>query len=167
MTQDYAPQILANEASTAGTIVGTGVSTSFLIFFEQSFERMIPYFFICSMVILIDLIMGIKAAKKRGEDIRISRAIRRTIGKVVEYFCWSVLASTLAVATDIKIIETGLMLLVIGIELISVGQNWYYWKFGKKVKVDALKAAEAIVEAKTGASVKGAIKIENAKKNED
>ena len=167
MTQDYAPAILADETTTAGTIVGTGVSTTFLLFFEQSFQRMIPYIFICSIVILIDLIFGIKAAKKRGEDIRVSRAIRRTMGKATEYFCWSVLASTLAVATDIRIIETGLMLLVIGIELISVAQNWYFWKFGKKVKVDALKAAEAVIEAKTGASVKGAITIENEKNGTD
>ena len=63
MTQDYAPAILADETTTAGTIVGTGVSTTFLLFFEQSFQRMVPYIFICSIVILIDLIFGIKAAK--------------------------------------------------------------------------------------------------------
>ena len=165
MTQDYVPAILADEASTAGVVVGTGVTTTALIFFQQAFQRMIPYLFICGVIIAIDLIFGIKAARKRGESIRISRAIRRTVGKIAEYGCWTILASTLAVATDIRMIETGLMLLVIGIELISVGQNWYFWKYGKKVKVDALKAAEAVIEAKTGANLKGAVTIEK-KKNE-
>ena len=165
MTHDYFPTILADEASTTGVVVGTGVSATFLLFLEHSFERMVPYFFICGIVIIIDLVFGIKAAKKRGEEIRISRAIRRTLSKTAEYLCFSVLASSIAVATGISAIETGLMLLVIGIELISVGQNWYFWKYGKKVKVDALKAAEAVIEAKTGANLKGAVTIEK-KKNE-
>lgn len=164
MTQDYAPTILADETPVVGTIVGTGVTSSLLLFFQQSLEKMVPYFFICGLVIMIDLVFGIKAAKKRDEDIRVSRAIRRTLGKTFEYFAWAVLASSLTVATGYGIIQTGLMLLVIGIELISVAQNWYFWKFGKRVKVDALKAAEAVIEAKTGANIKGAVKIEGTKK---
>lgn len=154
--------ILADEASTGSVVVGTGISATLLLFFQQSFERMLPYLVIAAVVILIDLVFGIRAAKRKGDRIRISRAIRRTIGKAVEYFCWVVLASSLAVATGCTVIETGLMLVVIGVELISIAQNWYFWKHGHrpKVKVDAAKVIEAVVEAKTGANIEGAVCIE-------
>ena len=56
---------------------------------------MLPYLVIAAVVILIDLVFGIRAAQRKGDRIRISRAIRRTIGKAVEYFCWAVLASSM------------------------------------------------------------------------
>ena len=161
MDSSYA-HILSDEASAGSVVVGTGISATLLLFFQQSFERMLPYLVIAAVVILIDLVFGIRAARRKGDRIRISRAIRRTIGKAVEYFCWAVLASSLAVATGYTIIETGLMLVVIGVELISIAQNWYFWKFGHKakVKVDAAKVIEAVVQAKTGANIEGAVSIE-------
>ena len=143
-------------------MVGTGLSATLLLFFQQSFVRMLPYLVIAAVVILIDLVFGIRAARSKGDRIRISRAIRRTVGKAVEYFCWSVLASSLAVATGYTVIETGLMLVVIGVELISIAQNWYFCRFGRqaKVKVDAAKVIEAVVQAKTGANIEGAVSIE-------
>lgn len=159
--------ILADEASTGSVVVGAGVSATLLLFFQQSFARMLPYLIVAAVVILIDLVFGIRAAVRRGDRIRISRAIRRTIGKAVEYFCWVVLASSLAVATGYTVIETGLMLVVIGVELISIAQNWYFWKFGCKagVKVDAAKVIEAVVRARTGADIDGAITIDKGKEN--
>ena len=81
---DFNAHILADEASTGGVVVGTGISAALLLFFQQSFERMLPYLIIAAVVILIDLVFGIRAAKRKGDRIRISRAIRRTIGKGVE-----------------------------------------------------------------------------------
>ena len=161
---DFNAHILADEASTGSVVVGTGLSATLLLFFRQSFERMLPYLVIAAVVILIDLVFGIRAAKRKGDRIRISRAIRRTIGKAVEYFCWVVLASSLAVATGYTVIETGLMLVVIGVELISIAQNWYFWKHGHKagIHVDAAKVIEAVVEAKTGADIKGAVTIDKS-----
>lgn len=54
------------------------------------------------------------------------------------------------------------MLVVIGVELISIAQNWYFCRFGRqaKVKVDAAKVIEAVVQAKTGANIEGAVSIE-------
>ena len=166
--EGFNAHILSDEASAGSVVVGTGISATLLLFFQQSFERMLPYLVIAAVVILIDLVFGIKAARRKGDRIRISRAIRRTIGKAVEYFCWVVLASSLAVATGYTFIETGLMLVVIGVELISIAQNWYFWKFGHKagVKVDAAKVIEAVVEAKTGANIEGAIKIGRSEESE-
>lgn len=168
---DFSAHILADEASTGSVVVGTGVSAALILFFEQSLERMMPYLCVAAAVILIDLVFGIRAARKRGDRIRISRAIRRTIGKAVEYFCWAVLASSLAVATGYTIIETVLMLLVIGVELVSILQNWWWCKFGRKpptVRVNAAKVIEAVVEAKTGAHIEGALTVgEEVKKTKE
>ncbi len=153
--------ILADEASTGSVVVGTGLSATLLLFFEQSLSRMLPYLVIAAAVILVDLVFGLKAARRKGDRIRISRAVRRTIGKAVEYFCWVVLASSLAVATGCTAIETGLMLVVIGVELVSIAQNWYYCKFGSRpvAKVDIGRILSAIVKAKTGADIDGAVSI--------
>ena len=132
----FAPSILADEVSTGGVVAGAGLTTTLLLFFENSLERMIPYFFICGIVIMLDLWFGVQAAKIRKEEVRISRAFRRTLGKTIEYFAWAVLASSLSVATGYDIIQTGLMLIVIGIECISIFQNWLTIKKGKKVVVD-------------------------------
>lgn len=167
---DFSAHILADEASTGSVVVGTGVSAALILFFEQSLERMMPYLCVAAAVILIDLVFGIRAARKRGDRIRISRAVRRTLGKSVEYFCWAVLASSLAVATGYTVIETVLMLLVIGVELVSIVQNWWWVKFGKRpphVTVDVPKVIEAVVEAKTGARIDGAVTVKEEGKKEE
>lgn len=155
-----APNILADEVSTGGVVAGAGLTTTLLLFFENSLEKMIPYFFICIVVIGLDLWFGLQAAKTRKEDVRISRAIRRTVGKVFEYFAWAVLASSLSVATGYDIIQTGLMLIVIGIECISIFQNWLTIKKGKAVTVDLPSVVENVISDKLGADVRGAIHIE-------
>jgi len=53
------------------------------------------------------------------------------------------------------------MLVVIGIECISIFQNWLTVKKGKTVTVDLPKLAESIVSDKLGADVRGVIKIES------
>lgn len=156
----FAPNILADEVSTGGVVAGAGLTTTLLLFFENSLEKMIPYFFICAIVICLDLWFGVQAAKTRKEPVRISRAIRRTLGKTIEYFAWSVLASSLAVATGYEIIQSGLMLIVIGIECISIFQNWLTVKKGKKVTVDLPQVVENVISDKLGADVRGAIHIE-------
>lgn len=151
--------ILADEVSTGGVIVGSGVASTLLLFFGETATVMLPFFCVALLVIIVDLIFGIRAAKTRGEAIRISRALRRTLGKTVEYLCWCVLAASLAVATGIKMLASAMVLVVIGIELISIAQNWYFAKYGKKVQVDVLKVGAAVVESKTGVDVRGAVKL--------
>lgn len=160
MTQNDTISILADTPSTGSVVAGTGLSATLLLFFQNSLARMLPYLFISIVVILIDLWFGIRAAKTRGEQVRVSRAIRRTLGKAFEYFCWSVLASSVAVATGYEIIQTGLMLVVIGIECISIFQNWLTAKKGKKVTIDVPALVEAAVSDKLGVDVHGIIKEE-------
>lgn len=169
MTQNdtIVPSILADEASTGSVIAGTGMTATLLIFFENSLAKMLPYLFISLIVILLDLHFGIKAARTRNEEVRWSRAIRRTLGKAFEYFCWSVLASSISVATNLEIIQTGIMLVVIGIECISIFQNWLTIKKGKKVTVDIPKVVESVISDKIGADVRGAIKVDGETPEEE
>lgn len=162
MTQNdtIIPDILADEMSTSGVVAGTGLTATLLLFFENSLAKMLPFLFISFVIILLDLWFGIQAAKTRGEEIRWSRAARRTIGKSFEYFCWCVLASSVSVATGYDIIQTVLMLTIIGIECISIFQNWLTTKKGKKVTVDLPTVVENVISDKLGADVRGAIKIE-------
>jgi len=44
------------------------------------------------VLVLFDCRWGVAAAKKRGEKVRFSRAGRRTIQKMVDYFCWITIA---------------------------------------------------------------------------
>lgn len=56
MMDGFNAHILADEASTGGVVVGTGISAA-LLFFQQSFERMLPYLIIEAVVrLLIEII---------------------------------------------------------------------------------------------------------------
>ncbi|MBO4231306.1 MAG: phage holin family protein [Bacteroidales bacterium] len=169
MTQNdtLIPSILADTPSSGAVAAGAGMSATILLFFETSLEKMLPYLFISLIVILLDLWFGIQAAKTRKEEVRWSRAIRRTLGKAFEYFCWAVLASSISVATGYDMIQTALMLVVIGIECVSIFQNWLTVKKGKKVTVDLPKVVESVISDKLGADVRGAIILEDLNNNSD
>lgn len=40
--------ILSDEASAGSVVVGTGISAALLLFFQQSFERVLPYLVIAA-----------------------------------------------------------------------------------------------------------------------
>lgn len=94
---------------------------------------------------LSDLHFGIAAAHKRGERVRCSRAIRRTMNKIVDYVCWILLASSLDYAIgsafDVHVISVVVMSVVYGAELNSCFTNYFEsrgrhvrWNFFKWLK---------------------------------
>jgi len=91
------------------------------------------------ILILADLRFGIRAARVRGEAIRLSRAWRRTINKLVDYTCWIFLAGALdkafGVPFSIPLLPALVLLVVYGIEVNSCFHN-YFESIGKKVSVD-------------------------------
>jgi len=101
-----------------------GASAIFLTFLNSSIIEMIPYLIVAFLLVLVDLNFGILAANKRGEKVRCSRAVRRTAGKAFEYFCWITISSTLSIAFETRLIEFGILGLVMGIELTSIISNW-------------------------------------------
>lgn len=94
------------------------------------------------VIILVDLRFGVAAAKKRGETVRFSRAVRRTINKMVDYSCWILLAGVIGEAFGdpfhIPLLPLILLLVIFGCEINSCFSN-YFESRGKKVSVDIFK----------------------------
>ena len=123
-----------NDSTSANVLLlEGGVATTAVIFLQEAILNMIPFLIIAIVLIIVDLYFGIKAARKRGESIRPSRALRRTVGKAVEYICWVILASTLSVAFGTQVIEWAVLGIVMGNELLSIITN-YFEIHGYKVK---------------------------------
>ena len=103
----------------------------------------LKWFMLLAVILIIaDLRFGIAAAKKRGEQIRFSRAGRRTINKIVDYLCWILLAGAIGKAFglpfDIPILPAIVLLVIYGFEINSCYGN-YFEAHGKKVKVNIFK----------------------------
>ena len=48
MIDSFNANILSDEASAGSVVVGTGISAALLLFFQQSFERVLPYLVIAA-----------------------------------------------------------------------------------------------------------------------
>lgn len=104
----------------------------------EAIMQMTPFLIATIPLILADLKFGTKAAKFRGETVRSSSVIRRTINKVVEYICWVVLAVTLDKAfsgIDHNEICYTILAIVYLVELHSCYNNYLEPK-GKSLKID-------------------------------
>ena len=119
-------------AATAQATAQGSTSILMVAFFRDSLQLALPFIFPCVVLIIVDLMFGCAAAKRRGEDVRTSRAIRRTVDKIVSYTCWVILAATLAVAFDMPVINKVILGIVMGVELLSVVTNYFAMR-GKKV----------------------------------
>ena len=123
---------LAESNSTSATVAQGSVSVLAVTFLHDTFTLMFPFIFVAIILIFVDLFFGIAAARKRNETVRLSRAIRRTTNKLVEYACWIILAASLAVAFKTPSLNWIFLALVVGNEMISIITNWLFVR-GKKV----------------------------------
>lgn len=117
--------VFSDNINAGELIVQGSVATTAVVFLQQAVLNMIPYLFIAIALILVDLYFGVKAAIKRGEKVRASRAFRRTMGKTMEYVCWVILSSSLSVAFGTVVIEWIVLGVVMGNELLSVLTNFF------------------------------------------
>lgn len=118
--------------------------TSFgtLTFLLDFFEPLKWVLLLAVIIVFVDLRFGIRAARVRGERIRTSRAVRRTINKIVDYACWILLAGVLGEAFGepfgIPILPLIVLLVVFGCEINSCFSN-YFESRGQKMKVNIFK----------------------------
>lgn len=100
------------------------------------YAHLAPWLLLGMILVIADLRFGILAAKKRGEKIRFSRAIRRTINKMVDYLCWVTLAEvcsmTFEITIGVPIISMGMLFIIYGIEINSCVNNYLEYKGIKK-----------------------------------
>lgn len=104
------------------------------------YETLIPYILLALALVIVDSRFGIKASRKRGETIRPSRKWRRAINKLVDYVCWVTLAGVFGQAygsvLDIPALAALMLLVVYGIELTSIFNNYFEYKgLHKKINV--------------------------------
>ena len=122
-------------------IIG-GVTASVLSPFIEGWQQMLWFLILAIILILGDLRFGIAAAKKRGERIRPSRAVRRSINKLVDYICWLSIATVVGInfgtVFDIPLLSVIIMAVVCIIELSSIIDNYLEYK-GIKKKVNLIK----------------------------
>ena len=114
---------LAMTEESALIVEGT-VSAALVTLLQTAVLRMIPYAIPGLMLVVIDLIVGCQTAKSRGEKVRPSTAIRRTITKIFLYLCFLILATTLAIAFEKPFLEWGTLGLVYANEFLSVIGNY-------------------------------------------
>lgn len=128
------------------------------VFLSDFFLLLTPlkWLAICGVALtLADLRFGIMASKKRGEVIRTSRAIRRSVNKIIDYTCWVLLACalehTFGEPFNIPLLPTLVMLVVYGVEINSIFANYFEYR-GLKIKIDIFdffkKKVDNIIEIK-------------------
>lgn len=139
----------------------SGASATIFSSFVEGWESLVVWLIVAFVLILADLKFGVQAAWKRGEKIRGSRVIRRTVNKMVDYICWIsiawVLGNSFGRVFDIPLLAAIVMLVVCSIEVSSIFDNYFeyrglnkrfnVWKFFSKIF--RISAIEESIEDKT------------------
>lgn len=138
----------AAPTDTTSVVIQGGAATLAVAFLRNTLDLAFPFLVVAGVVIIVDLIFGVKAAAQRGEVVRASKAIRRTIGKAVEYLSWVILGATLAIAFEWPPLSKIIIGVAISIELLSIVSNWLSLH-GKKIS-GLEEFAKEFIKDKTG-----------------
>lgn len=100
------------------------------------YGHLAPWLLLGAGLVLVDLRFGVLAARSRREEIRPSRAWRRTLNKMVDYLCWVTLAEmcsrTFGITLGAPMVSMGMLFIIYGIELNSCVNNYLEYKGIKK-----------------------------------
>lgn len=122
-------------------IIG-GFTAAVLAPFVEGWQQMLWFLILAVILIIGDLRFGIAASKKRGENIRPSRAVRRSLNKLVDYICWLSIATVVGVnfgsVFGLPLLSVIIMAVVCVIEMSSIIDNYLEYK-GIKKKVNVIK----------------------------
>lgn len=116
--------VQATENGAVNTIVEGGATIGVVAFFSEAMKQTLPWLILAVPIIVLDLLYGIRAAKFRGDKVRWSTAIRRTIDKTVGYIMWCAAAVMIAQLFEVAWLDKAILGLVYGNELISVFGNY-------------------------------------------
>lgn len=127
----------------------SGTAAAFLTPFIEGWPEILVWFIVAFVMIIVDLRFGIEASRKRGEVIRYSRAVRRTVNKFVDYICWISIAWALGGSFghifDVPLLPAIVMMGVCIIELSSIIDN-YCESRGIKKKFNGWKFFTRIIK---------------------
>lgn len=100
------------------------------------YGHLAPWLLLGMGLVFADLRFGILAARARKEEIRPSRAWRRTLNKMVDYLCWVTLAEmcsrTFGITLGAPVVSIAMLFVIYGIELNSCVNNYLEYKGIKK-----------------------------------
>lgn len=115
---------------------------AFLIELKEFFFWSKWLLFLALILTIADLRFGVIAAKYRGEVIRKSRALKRTMNKICSYIVWVVVAYAFGKAFgtpfEIELLPLIMLLIIYGVEAESIYSNYFEAK-GIKAKINFLK----------------------------
>ncbi len=117
------------------------------------YGHLAPWLLLGMVLVFVDLRFGVLAARARKEEIRPSRAWRRTLNKMVDYLCWVTLAEvctrTFGVSLGAPIVSMAMLFIIYGIELNSCANNYLEYKgIRKKWNFFRLVGREDMLEDK-------------------
>lgn len=120
-----------DNTSIANAVVEGGISAAAVTFLQTTVLKMIPFLVPALFLVILDLNFGIKAAKHRykkykrdADRVTFSRALRGTVGKVFEFLCWIIIASSMSVAFEEEWIQWATLALVYVNEIGSIIGNY-------------------------------------------
>lgn len=118
-------QVMEELEGRAGQTIAVGsFSTIASGFIADSLKSVIPWLMAMFCVIVCDLITGVRKSLLMGDHVRISRACRNTMGKMVTYFSFVVMVVMINIAAGGSMrIDTYACLLVCMIEGSSIIAN--------------------------------------------
>lgn len=119
-----------------------GFTAAVLSPFVDAWQEMLWFLILAVILIVGDLRFGIAASRKRGEAIRPSRAMRRSLNKLVDYICWLSIATVVGInfgtVFGLPLLSVIIMAVVCIIEMSSIIDNYLEYK-GIKKKVNIVK----------------------------
>lgn len=146
-------------------IINGVTATGLIATFWEFYKPLLPFLLLAGALVLADLNFGIAAARKRKrdaikkgqsyEDVRFSRAGRRTFNKLTDYICWVTLAGLFGQAfgniLGIPALAAIILLVIYVLELSSCFSNFFeargikkkvnLWKFFSK-KLDIIEVED-------------------------
>lgn len=115
-------------------MVTQGTTTAVMSsYFHSAYIAMLPWFFVAIPLIILDLRLGRKKARKIGEDVTINKSIRMTIDKTFSYICWIMLSATLSLAFETASIKFIIMGVIYLLEVWSSFGKWLFCTYDIKV----------------------------------
>ncbi|MCD7721787.1 MAG: hypothetical protein LUI09_06110 [Prevotellaceae bacterium] len=107
----------------AQTLTG-GFAVVAAAFLKDSVVEMIPWLTVMYVAILTDLVSALRRCNLTGEGIRISRAVRNTMGKAVTYTSFTLLVCMVEVACQRTMhLDRWACLVIILVEICSIISN--------------------------------------------
>lgn len=123
---------LTEQSSLTETVVQNSTTAILTSIFYQALADSIIWLVIAAVAIVCDLFFGCEAAKRRGERVRLSRAVRRTGNKACEYLCWVMLGITISIGFAAPWLKYAIFAIIYGNELSSCLSNYFEAK-GKRI----------------------------------